>query len=258
MFLISLLLSCFLATTNAARLPTGTPRSVSSCEPFYTAFPGFYLPHELVAISHSDSYTVDKAGLHMFLERPEGNIKTGDGVNDKVADGATLNSTFTFLYGKVTYEMLAPTVPGVVTAAILIADEGDEMDIELLGSDPSHFQSNIFAPKPKDRGPLYGVFSSVDDIPTGTTKTVHSYSIDWNADRIIWSVDDKAVRTLRKDETMYHGVQHFPSHATRIQLGIWDASNPAGTAAWAHGPIDWKNVPRTMEATVKSIKLECH
>ncbi|KZT21168.1 glycoside hydrolase family 16 protein [Neolentinus lepideus HHB14362 ss-1] len=253
MSLILLLLSSLLV--NAAHLPK--PRA-ADCQPLYITFADSFLPRELVPISHSDSYDVSDGGLHMYLERPGGDVRTKDGVNDKVADGATFNSTFAFLYGKVTYELIAPTIPGVVTAAILIADEGDEMDIELLGSDPSHFQSNIFAPKPNDRGPLYGVFSSVDDIPDGTTKTVHSYSIDWNAERIIWSVDGKDIRTLRKDQTMYHGVQHFPSsHPTRIQLGIWDASSPAGTAAWAHGPIDWKNVPRRMEAVVKSVKLEC-
>ncbi|EPQ56687.1 concanavalin A-like lectin/glucanase [Gloeophyllum trabeum ATCC 11539] len=252
------------------------------CESFYAAFSGSTLPKGMVAVGHGNTYEVSSGGLQMYLDRPEGEIRTKGGENDKIADGATFNSTFSFMYGKVTYELSAPTHPGVVTAAILIADEGDEMDVELLGSDSSHFQSNIFAPRPHDDGPLYGVFSSVDSIPRGSTEDVHTYSIDWNAERIIWSVDGEDIRTLKKgrlplalvatrryqpahmiyfrgaDQTMYHGTQHFPSHPTRIQLGIWDASSPAGTAAWARGPIDWKTVPRRIGATVKSVKLECH
>lgn len=59
-------------------------------------------------------------------------------------------------------------------------------------------------------------------------------------------------------ETVIDGAQHFPSHPARIQLGIWDASNPAGTSKWAGGPIDWQSVPSTITATVKQVTVECH
>ena len=56
----------------------------------------------------------------MFLDKPAGRITTKDGVNSQVAEGSTFNSTFTVLYGTVTYTFSGPAVPGVVTAAILI------------------------------------------------------------------------------------------------------------------------------------------
>ena len=58
-------------------------------------------------------------------------------------------------------------------------------------------------------------------------------------------------------ETEINGTMHYPSHAARVQLGIWDASNPAGTSEWARGPIDWKAAPKRISATFKSVTIEC-
>jgi hypothetical protein len=59
------------------------------------------------------------------------------------------------------------------------------------------------------------------------------------------------------EDTDINGIKHFPSHASRIQLGIWDASNPAGTSSWAKGPIDWDTTPPRVTAVVKSVTVEC-
>lgn len=82
----------------------------------------------------------------------------------------------------------------------MIADEHDEIDIELLGGDLPHWQTNVFAPAPRDDQPLYGAFGGIEDYPHGqkSVRAIHSYTIDWNADRIQWSVDGSEVRTLRK------------------------------------------------------------
>jgi hypothetical protein len=158
----------------------------------------------------------------------------------------------------------------------------DEIDIELLGGDPSHWQSNIFAPSPHDDEPLYGVFGFIDDFSSepgseSDISSFHRYSIDWRPDIISWSVDDRVVRTLRKgmfneqahlrtshahrmfsiDATRRNNTLHFPTHPLRVQLGIWDASSPAGTAAWAHGPVDWTHAPARSSAIVRSVRVEC-
>lgn len=86
-------------------------------------------------------------------------------------------------------------------------------------------------------------------------------------------MDGADVRTLRKgnvdlltleneshsspEDTIRNGVYHFPSHPAHIQLGVWDASSPSGTAAWAKGPVDWKSAPSSMSAMVKSIRIGC-
>lgn len=43
----------------------------------------------------------------------------------------------------------------------------------------------------------------------------------------------------------------------RLQMGIWDASYPAGTAKWAGGPVDWSSAPERITAIVKSVTVEC-
>lgn len=82
------------------------------------------------------------------------------------------------------------------------ADDHDEIDVELLGGDPRHWQSNIFTTNPHDKEPLWGVFGEIENYPKkGTVDETHSYTIDWDEERIIWSVDGTAVRTLRKCES---------------------------------------------------------
>ncbi|GBE86146.1 glycoside hydrolase family 16 protein [Sparassis crispa] len=195
----------------------------------------------------------------LFLKKPDGTVTTQGGVNDKIGSGATINSTFVLLYGKVTFTLSAPVVPGVVTAAILMAEYiDDEIDVELLGGSPSHWQSNIFAENPQDTQPLFGIFGEIEDYSgSGTIAQNHSYTIDWNADRIVWSVDGQVIRTLGKDQTSRNGVLHYPSQPARVQLGIWDASSDVGTAHWAGGPIDWTTAPAKMAATFTSVTVEC-
>ncbi|KAI8974592.1 concanavalin A-like lectin/glucanase [Trametes punicea] len=211
------------------------------------------------AISPPGSYELDSDGLHLFLDRPHGQVVTHGNVNDKVAEGATINSTFSLLYGTVTFTLAGPAVPGVVTAAILIADEHDEIDIELVGGDPKHWQTNVFAPAPHDDQPLYGVFGEIEDYPhsQNSVNKTHAYTIDWNEERVQWSVDGTEVRTLRKADTKKNGALHYPAHPARLQLGIWDASSPAGTSEWARGPIDWDSAPRRMSAVFESIEVKC-
>jgi hypothetical protein len=76
-------------------------------------------------------------------------------------------------------------------------------------------------------------------------------------------------------ECTRNGFSHYPSHSMRLQIGnygslypnaviypafagIWDASEHAGTAEWAGGPINWEKEPaHKVTATVKSITVEC-
>lgn len=65
------------------------------------------------------------------------------------------------------------------------------------------------------------------------------------------------VLSFELDDTLKDDNLHYPSHSSRIQLGIWDASNPAGTAKWAKGPIDWRKAPSRISATFSSVEIEC-
>lgn len=200
-------------------------------------------------------------GVDLVLNPAAGPVAVShDGqTNDKLGDGATLNSTFALLYGKVTFTVTATDVPGSVTALVLLgATTADEIDIEILGGDPSHWQTNVFRPAPGEAEPLYGVFGGIEFYPKGTAGSTHTYVVDWSPERIVWSVDGQIARTLTPDQTLHGEYRHYPSALSRIQVGLWDASSPVATSQWAKGPIPWEQRQnKPISALIKSIMVEC-
>ena len=72
------------------------------------------------------------------------------------------------------------------------------------------------------------------DLPTSVES--HEYTVDWNADRIVWSIDGLAVRTVTREEAD----GKYPNTKSRIQLAVWDGDAGAlGTRIWAGGYVDW-------------------
>ena len=72
---------------------------------------------------------------------------TPDGViltlrKDKV--GAKITSTRALHYGKITFEIQTAWSGGVVTAAVLMGDTSEEVDLEFTGNALKTVQSNIF------------------------------------------------------------------------------------------------------------------
>ncbi|KAJ7760520.1 glycoside hydrolase family 16 protein [Mycena metata] len=234
-------------------------REATQCEPFHITFgpstsADFY--SNFAPISSKGSYALTDSGLEMYLDKPDGNVTTESGVNDEVGRGSTINSTFILSFGKVTFEVLSPTIPGVIVAGILIGDTSDdEIDIEFVCSEPTEWQTNLFVSDPRDSGPEYGVFSEKEKVDS--IVKMHPYSIEVTPEKIFWSLDGKAVRTLAKDKCMRNGFSHYPTHTMRLQLGIWDASGSPGTAKWAKGPIDWSRTPDRITATFRSVRVEC-
>lgn len=79
-------------------------RSTSQCEPFQSTFKNTDVSRSqqpstpFNVVSSESSYNVADDGLELFLEKPNRPIRTKDGVNDLVAEGATVNSTFMIQY----------------------------------------------------------------------------------------------------------------------------------------------------------------
>lgn len=80
-------------------------RSSSDCTPSQTRFSSpadvstsslFYSPR-FVAVSHSSSFAVDHDGLQLYMDKPKSEVKTKGGINNIVAEGATVNSTFVLM-----------------------------------------------------------------------------------------------------------------------------------------------------------------
>lgn len=55
---------------------------------------------------------------------------------------------------------------------------------------------------------------------------------------IKWSIDGEVVREVTKESTDKGSGPRYPTSPSQIQIGLWDGSDAAGTAAWAQGPID--------------------
>ncbi|KAF9734255.1 hypothetical protein PMIN06_003067 [Paraphaeosphaeria minitans] len=102
----------------------------------------------------------------------------------------TWTKTYIF-FGKVNIIMQASAGTGMISNVVLMSDDLDEIDWEWSGNNFGDFssqgkvQTNYFGK---------GVTGWYD---RGTTVEVqqpqaqfHTYSIDWNPDRIIWSIDE--------------------------------------------------------------------
>ncbi|KAI9025203.1 concanavalin A-like lectin/glucanase domain-containing protein [Phycomyces nitens] len=213
-------------------------------------------------ISHNlnlDTYEITPTdGIKMVLLPPKKYIRLFDKeaelpYNKFEGIGPTFNSTNYMKYGRFSATVKSAPVGGAVTAMILMADGGDEIDYEILGGDPHHIQTNYFY-----GGKLeYVVNGGLHEVPGEPIfDSFHTYTIDWSPERIIWEIDGKVVRTREKKDTCEEGFCKYPTHAARVQLGLWDGSTRPGTAQWARGPIDWTQ-HTSVNAYVKNIVLEC-
>lgn len=152
------------------------------------------------------------------------------------------------MFGKVDFTFKSAPGTGMVSSAILISDDLDEIDWELLGADSSQAQSNYFS-KGVTGAYNRGGFSS---IPTSQSD-FNTYSIDWNAEQIVWSINGDPVRTL----TYANSGGQYPQTPMQVKVGAWaggDSSNAQGTIAWAGGAIDYSAGPYSM--VVQSINVQ--
>lgn len=78
-------------------------RSSPQCQPMNTTFSSSSSDisrsssSPFRVISPEGSYSTDEKGLKLYLEKPHGTVHTKGGINDIVAEGATVNSTFYML-----------------------------------------------------------------------------------------------------------------------------------------------------------------
>ncbi|KAI5367763.1 Putative glycoside hydrolase family 16, concanavalin A-like lectin/glucanase domain superfamily [Septoria linicola] len=174
--------------------------------------------------------------------------------------GTLLSSTHYVWYGKISATMTSSRGQGVVTAFILMSDVKDEIDFEFVGDNVESAQSNYY---------YQGITNYENMNPLKTTDTqanVHTYTIDWTPDHVIWSIDGKEMRTLNREDTWNSttGSYNFPQTPSRIQLSLWPAglsSNGEGTIEWAGGLVDWDG-PYMQNgyyySMVSDITVECY
>lgn len=171
-------------------------------------------------------------------------------------EAPTIETNKYIFFGKVSANIKSSPGTGIVSSFILESDDLDEIDWEWLGSDNGNVQTNFFGKGDTttyDRGGTSAVSTPID--------SWHNYEIDWNADRIVWSIDGTAVRTLLATDPTAHGGTRYPQTPMKIKMGNWigclDASDPktTGTCEWAGGQAVF-DASTKYRMTVKDVKIE--
>ncbi|KIW41269.1 uncharacterized protein PV06_06842 [Exophiala oligosperma] len=160
----------------------------------------------------------------------------------KSGDSPSISSKWYIMFGHVDYVVKAAPGTGIVSAAILQSDCLDEIDWEWLGGDDTQAQSNYFGKGQTTTGYNRGAFHSAPN----NHDEFHTYSIDWTADQIVWSIDGTTVRVMTQAQAE---AGQYPQTPMYVKVGAWaggDPSNPQGTIEWAGGPTDYSAGPFTM------------
>ncbi len=157
-------------------------------------------------------------------------------------------------YGRVEVELQTAPGAGVVTSAVMLADDGDEIDWEWSGND-------FGRPQPTLQTNYYGrgVTGSWDRgtqprVAANLSAGFHTYALDWAADTLRWELDGAVLRTLERKDC--RGPDHpYPQTPARLFLGLWDGGDPdeePGTVLWAGGYTDLSRMPYTAYVTVET------
>ncbi len=166
-----------------ASMKTPSARFVSLSE----TFPGNQAVFAKNAIAHEQS------GVRLNLDKV--------GANDRPYRSGAFASAAPFGYGRFEAEIKAARGSGLVTGFFLHrASPRQEIDVEILGADPSQMLVNVYFNPGDDGAALaFGYRGSPIRIPLGfdATRDFHRYAIDWRPGQIAWLVDDLVVHVRR-------------------------------------------------------------
>lgn len=140
--------------------------------------------------------------------------------------------------------MKASPGQGLISTVILLSQDLDEIDWEVKGTNTTSVSNNWYG-----WGNLSQFNSEYPSLSSPQTE-YHNYTIDWNAERILYYLDSNIVRTV---PAAAPGL--YPQTPSRVQFGTWcgGCSKSPGTVEWAGGKPDWTGGPYTMY--VKSLRV---
>jgi GR25 family glycosyltransferase involved in LPS biosynthesis len=168
-------------------------------------------------------------GVQLVIEAVDGGVRP-------YRSGA-FASVRSFTYGRVEAEIRAAPGSGLVTGFFLHRDTPrQEIDIELIGSDPRRMLVNVYF-NPGDDGTAmeYGYRGSPCRIDLGfdATADFHQYAIDWRPDCVSWLVDGEVVH-----ERAGWDPTPIPHLRMRVYANLW-----APRSEELAGRIDVRTLP---------------
>ncbi|KAJ9609093.1 hypothetical protein H2200_006864 [Cladophialophora chaetospira] len=185
------------------------------------------------------------------------NYASPDGANFTISalgQAPYIWSRFYVLFGHIEVVMKVAKGAGIVTGSVMMSDDLDEIDWEFsgnnFGQNSGQVLTNYFG-KGQIGWSDRGFYPSVND----PQDTYHTYALDWQSDKLVWSIDGVPVRTLTNNGAT-SGFYQYPQTPARLHLGMWDAGDPSsapGVVQWAGGYTDFSQAPFT--AFVKSVKI---
>jgi beta-glucanase (GH16 family) len=166
----------------------------------------------------------------------------------KSGDSPQLTSKWYIMFGRVEVLLKAAPGAGIVSSFVMQSDDLDEIDWEWLGADGEQVQSNYFG---KGQTTTYnrGAFHA----DSGSQSAYKTYTIDWTANQIVWSINGQTVRVLMAANAE---ANQYPQTPMQVKIGAWSGGDPAnsqGTIQWAQGPTDYSKGPYKM--LVKSVSV---